>query len=95
MLFVLSRTDKLFPPDIAPGVMQGLKAAGVDADYFLLDSEVRPFRVRPRRPEMGAAAEAVYGKPLSVATVMTGSSSIDANSLHGVPVPAIARKTRR
>src|SRR5215218_5633179 len=40
VLFVLSRTDKLFPPDIAPGVMQGLTAAGVDADYFLLDSEL-------------------------------------------------------
>ena len=39
VLFVLSRTDKLFPPDIAPGVMQGLKGAGVAADYFLLDSE--------------------------------------------------------
>ena len=39
VLFVLSRTDKLFPPDIAPGVMQELKAAGVDANYFLLDSE--------------------------------------------------------
>jgi homoserine O-acetyltransferase len=36
---VLSRTDKLFPPDIAPGIMQGLKTAGVDADYFLLDSD--------------------------------------------------------
>ena len=40
VLFVLSRTDRLFPPEIAPGVMQGLKAAGVDADYFLLDSEL-------------------------------------------------------
>jgi homoserine O-acetyltransferase len=40
VLFVLSRTDRLFSPDIAPGVMQGLKAAGVDADYFLLDSEL-------------------------------------------------------
>ena len=40
VLFVLSRTDKWFPPDIAPGVRQGLKAAGVDADYFLLDSEL-------------------------------------------------------
>jgi len=38
VLYVLSRTDRLFPPEIAPGVMQGLKAAGVDADYFLLDS---------------------------------------------------------
>jgi homoserine O-acetyltransferase len=40
LLYVISRTDKLFPPDIAPGVMKGLKEAGVDADYFLLDSEL-------------------------------------------------------
>lgn len=40
VLFVLSRTDRLFPPEIAPDVMQGLKAVGVDADYFLLDSEL-------------------------------------------------------
>ena len=38
VLYVLSRTDRLFPPELAPGVMQGLKTAGVDADYFLLDS---------------------------------------------------------
>jgi homoserine O-acetyltransferase/O-succinyltransferase len=39
VLYVLSRTDKLFPPDIAPRVMAALKAAGIDADYFLLDTE--------------------------------------------------------
>jgi homoserine O-acetyltransferase/O-succinyltransferase len=39
VLYVLSRTDKLFPPALAPGVMQGLTAAGVEADYFLLDSD--------------------------------------------------------
>jgi len=39
ILYVLSRTDRLFPPELAPGVMQGFAAAGVDADYFLLDSE--------------------------------------------------------
>jgi homoserine O-acetyltransferase len=38
VLYVLCRTDQLFPPELAPGVMQGLKAADVDADYFLLDS---------------------------------------------------------
>jgi homoserine O-acetyltransferase/O-succinyltransferase len=38
VLYVLSRTDKLFPPELAPGVMKGLKTAHVDADYFLLDS---------------------------------------------------------
>ncbi|HEY5831837.1 MAG TPA: alpha/beta fold hydrolase [Hyphomicrobiaceae bacterium] len=40
VLFVISRTDQLFPPSIAPGVMQALEAAGVDARYFLLDSDL-------------------------------------------------------
>jgi homoserine O-acetyltransferase/O-succinyltransferase len=39
VLYVLSRTDNLFPPELATGVMQGLKTADVDADYFLLDSD--------------------------------------------------------
>jgi homoserine O-acetyltransferase len=39
VLYVLSRTDKLFPPELASAVMQGLEEAGVDAYYFLLDSE--------------------------------------------------------
>jgi homoserine O-acetyltransferase/O-succinyltransferase len=39
VLYVLSRTDKLFPPELAAFVMPALKAAGVDADYFLLDSD--------------------------------------------------------
>jgi homoserine O-acetyltransferase len=39
VLYVLSRTDRLFPPELAPGVMQALADAGVAADYFLLDSE--------------------------------------------------------
>jgi homoserine O-acetyltransferase/O-succinyltransferase len=39
VLYVLSRTDRLFPPELAPDVLAGLKAAGVHADYFLLDSE--------------------------------------------------------
>jgi homoserine O-acetyltransferase/O-succinyltransferase len=43
VLYVLSRTDRLFPPDLAPAVMDGLKAAGVDADYFLLDSDYGHF----------------------------------------------------
>jgi homoserine O-acetyltransferase len=34
VLYVLSRTDKVFPPSIAPDVMAKLKAASVDADYF-------------------------------------------------------------
>jgi len=36
---VLSRTDKLSPPTIAPDTMKALKDAGVDARYFEIDSE--------------------------------------------------------
>ena len=37
--FVLSRTDKLFPPSIAPGTMAAFAAAGVRAEYAEIDSE--------------------------------------------------------
>lgn len=40
VLYVLSRTDKLFPPSIAPATMAKLKAVGVNADYFEIDSEL-------------------------------------------------------
>ncbi|MFO1024623.1 MAG: alpha/beta fold hydrolase [Acetobacteraceae bacterium] len=39
VLFVLSRTDALFPPSLAPVVMDGLRKAGVDATYFEIDSD--------------------------------------------------------
>jgi homoserine O-acetyltransferase len=39
VLYVLSRTDALFPPDLAPRVMADLNAAGVDATYVEIDSE--------------------------------------------------------
>ena len=39
VLYVLSRTDALFPPSLAPGVMSDLKQAGVDAAYFEIDSD--------------------------------------------------------
>jgi homoserine O-acetyltransferase len=40
VLYVLCRTDALFPPKIAPGVMQALAEAGVEARYFEIDSEL-------------------------------------------------------
>jgi homoserine O-acetyltransferase len=40
VLYVLCRTDRLFPPSIAPEVMRDLAAAGVDARYFEIDSEL-------------------------------------------------------
>ncbi len=39
LLYVLCRTDKLFPPTLAPEVMAALKTAGVDAAYFEIDSD--------------------------------------------------------
>jgi homoserine O-acetyltransferase/O-succinyltransferase len=39
VLYVLSRTDKLFPPSIAPDVIATLSAAGVDAKYVEIDSD--------------------------------------------------------
>jgi homoserine O-acetyltransferase len=38
LLYVLCTTDKLFPPSIAPAVMDKLKAAGVDARFVELKS---------------------------------------------------------
>jgi len=40
VLYVLCRTDRLFPPSIAPGVMQALATAGVEARYFEIDSDL-------------------------------------------------------
>lgn len=39
VLYVLSRTDALFPPDLGPLVMAGLRGAGIDAAYVEIDSE--------------------------------------------------------
>jgi homoserine O-acetyltransferase len=39
VLYVLSRTDTLFPPSLAPGVMGALHESGVDATYFEIDSD--------------------------------------------------------
>lgn len=40
VLYVLSRTDVLFPPSLAPGVIGSLRKAGVDATYFEIDSDL-------------------------------------------------------
>ncbi len=40
VLYVLCRSDALFPPKIAPGVMGALADAGVDGRYFELDSDL-------------------------------------------------------
>lgn len=39
VLYVLSRTDRIFPPSIAAGVMAALARGGVRADYVEIDTE--------------------------------------------------------
>jgi homoserine O-acetyltransferase/O-succinyltransferase len=39
LLYVLSRTDHLFPPTLAEDAMKRFKEAGVSAEYFEIDSE--------------------------------------------------------
>jgi homoserine O-acetyltransferase/O-succinyltransferase len=39
VLYVLSRTDRVFPPSLAPDVIRRLREAGVDAQYIEVDSE--------------------------------------------------------
>jgi homoserine O-acetyltransferase len=39
VLYVLSTTDQLFPATIGPGVVESLRAAGVDTTYFELKSD--------------------------------------------------------
>ncbi|MGA8755725.1 MAG: alpha/beta fold hydrolase [Stellaceae bacterium] len=40
VLYVLCRSDALFPPSVMPGVMHDLAAAGVEARYFEIDSDL-------------------------------------------------------
>src|SRR5215472_5993275 len=40
VLYILCRTDRLFPPSIAPAVMHDLAVAGVVARYFEIDSDL-------------------------------------------------------
>jgi homoserine O-acetyltransferase len=39
VLYVISRTDQLFPPSMGARVMGRLRAAGVDATYVEIDSD--------------------------------------------------------
>src|SRR2546423_670514 len=40
VLYILCRSDALFPPKIAPAVIEALEKAGVEARYFELDSDM-------------------------------------------------------
>ena len=55
ILYVLSRTDRLFPPSLAPGVMDGLARAGVEARYVEIDSELGHLASGPEAATWGPA----------------------------------------
>ena len=62
VLYVISRTDNLFPPSIAPGLMQALKAAGVDARYFEIDSELGIWRAASTATKWAPALAGLHGR---------------------------------
>jgi homoserine O-acetyltransferase len=55
VLYIISRTDKLFPPAIVPDVMAALKAAGVKARYFEIDTELGHLASGPEGDKWGPA----------------------------------------
>ncbi|MBV9537696.1 MAG: alpha/beta fold hydrolase [Acidisphaera sp.] len=57
---VLSRTDTLFPPSTAPATMRAFRNAGVDAEYFALDSDFGHHAAGARLAEMGAGPATVH-----------------------------------
>ena len=40
VLYILCRSDALFPPKIAPAVIEALRNAGAEAEYFEIDSDM-------------------------------------------------------
>jgi homoserine O-acetyltransferase len=55
VLYVISRTDKLFPPSIAPAVMDKLARAGVSASYVEIDTELGHVASGPEWAKWGPA----------------------------------------
>lgn len=58
LLYVLSRTDKLFPPSLAPDVMAKLAKAGVDATYVEIDTELGHTASGPEWQKWGPSLKA-------------------------------------
>jgi homoserine O-acetyltransferase/O-succinyltransferase len=58
VLYVISRSDKLFPPSIAPDVMDKLAKAGVDAKYFEIDTDFGHSATGPEWAKWGPTLKA-------------------------------------
>ena len=59
VLYVLSRTDKLFPPSMAPEVLDGLAKSGVEARYVEIDSDFGHLASGPEWAKWGPALKTV------------------------------------
>ena len=55
VLYILCRTDALFPPKITPDVIKALTTAGVEARYLELDSDVGHSFIGPEHAEWSRA----------------------------------------
>lgn len=58
VLYVISRTDTLFPPSIVPDVMAKMKASCIDARYFEIDSELGHLASGPEGDKWGPSLRA-------------------------------------
>ena len=65
VLYVLSRTDALFPPSLAPGVMDGLKKRGCRRHLFRDRQRSRSPRIRRRCRQMGAGTACFHDQTRS------------------------------
>jgi homoserine O-acetyltransferase len=65
VLYVLSRTDALFPPSLAPEVMRKLSEAGVEAQYYELDSDLGHLASGPEGDTWGPVLRAFLAEVLA------------------------------
>ena len=85
VLYVLCRSDVLFPPSLAPGVMKDLAAAGVDARYFEIDSDLGHSASGPEH--------AKWSPVLREFLAPSSPSSLDADQSCGHPAPMLSPST--
>ena len=62
VLYVLVSSDRLYPPALARDVMSKLKAAGVDATYFLLESAFGHDATTPDAAKWSPALEEFHAR---------------------------------
>ena len=80
VLYVISRTDSLFPPSIAPDVMGKLAKAGVDAKYFEIDTEFGHSATGPEWAKWGPTLKAFVEGLSEVASAIAAAPAPSSGS---------------